>query len=80
MVTFVFRGPTNIEAENIWKDTSQLDIVKKIHKKKSLLLCQRENLPFYLLCSRLLVLAGRKSQTNKEKQDQSVLDFDPSVK
>ena len=28
MVTFVFRGPTNIEAENIWKDSSQLDIAK----------------------------------------------------
>lgn len=31
MVTFVFRGPTNIEAENIWKDTSQLDIAKSYY-------------------------------------------------
>ena len=31
MVTFVFRGPTNIEAINIWKDTSQLDIAKSYY-------------------------------------------------
>lgn len=31
MVTFVFRGPTNIEAENIWKDSSQLDIAKSYY-------------------------------------------------
>lgn len=31
MVTFVFRGPTNIEEENIWKDTSQLDIAKSYY-------------------------------------------------
>ena len=38
------------------------------------------NLPFYLLCIRPMVLTGCKSQPNKEKQDQHLLDFDPSVK
>ena len=37
MVTFVFRGPTNIEAENIWKDTSQLDIAKSYYFSHNIL-------------------------------------------